>query len=137
MLQKLFEHTCFVAKTIYTHFFCHKNYLCTFLSQKEFMHTFFVAKTIYMLFLSRKRFTHFVRKVFARWKMPSGKFRFFGPLGPSTENRCTVTLSRVGWVASNIGFKWVDISHLIKNFKYSSPPMQVHVSKNLKYTTTI
>ena len=28
----------------------------------------------------RKRFTHFVRKVFACWKLPSGKFRLFGPL---------------------------------------------------------
>ena len=32
------------------------------------------------VFLSRKRFTHFIRKVFARWKLPSGKFRLFGPL---------------------------------------------------------
>ena len=47
---------------------------------------FFVAKTIYALhlskddlrtFLSRKWFTHSVRKVFARWVSPSGKFRLF------------------------------------------------------------
>ena len=74
--------------------FCHKNYLCTFLSQKEFTHTFlsqklfmhfflsqkeFVVNTVYAFF-SQKRFTHFFRKVFARWKLPSGKFRLFGPL---------------------------------------------------------
>ena len=63
----------------FTHTFCRKNYLCTFLSQKEFAHTFFVANTVYAFFL-QKRFTHFVRKVFARWKLPSGKFRLFGPL---------------------------------------------------------
>ena len=31
-------------------------------------------------FLSRKRFTHFVRKLFAHWILPSWKFRLFGPL---------------------------------------------------------
>ena len=30
--------------------------------------------------LSQKRFTHFVRKFFAHWNLPSGKFRLFGPL---------------------------------------------------------
>ena len=40
LLQKLFEQTCFVAKTFYT-LFLSQNYLCIFLSQKEFMHTFF------------------------------------------------------------------------------------------------
>ena len=49
----------FVAKTIYAHFM--------------------VAKTIYAFFCS-KRFTHFVWKVFVCWKLPSGKFRLFGPL---------------------------------------------------------
>merc|ERR1711994_1118625 len=44
LLQKRFEHTCFVAKMIFTHFFCRKNNFCTFLSQKEFTHLFFVAK---------------------------------------------------------------------------------------------
>ena len=37
-------------------------------------------KMVYSFFLSRKRFTYFVWKVFARWKLPSGKFRLFGPL---------------------------------------------------------
>ena len=50
----------FVAKTLYAHSF--------------------VTKTIYGFFLSQKRFTNFIRKVFARWKLPSGKFRLFGPL---------------------------------------------------------
>ena len=44
------------------------------------MHTFCCKKRFMHTFLSRKRFTHFVRKVFARWKLPSGKFRLFGPL---------------------------------------------------------
>ena len=35
LLQNLFEHTCVVAQTIYTHFFCHKNYSFTFLSKKK------------------------------------------------------------------------------------------------------
>ena len=98
--QKWFMDNFFVAKTIYAHFFvakiiwahlfCCKNDLHTlFLSQKLFM-PFFVTKRIYAYFfcrkndlhafLSRKRFTHFVRKVFARWKLPSGKFRFFSQL---------------------------------------------------------
>ena len=73
----------FVAKTIYAHFFCREKNLCAFLLQKQLTHTFFVAKTIHALFLSRKCFLHFVRKVFARWKLPSGKFRLFGPLPES------------------------------------------------------
>ena len=58
LLQKGFEHTCFDAKTIYTHFFVAKKFTHTFLSQKQFtrffcrenaLRTFFVAKTIYAL----------------------------------------------------------------------------------------
>ena len=37
-----------------------------FIVTKKFTHLFFDAKTIYALILSQKRFTHFVRKVFAR-----------------------------------------------------------------------
>ena len=70
LLQKGFEHTCFDAKTIYTHFFV----------AKTIYTLFFVAKTLYSIFLSQKRFMHFVRKVFARWKLSSGSFRLFGPL---------------------------------------------------------
>ena len=58
---------------IWAHLFCCKNNLHTLFCRKKDLHT---------IFLSRKRFTHFVRKVFARWKLPSGKFRLFGPLGP-------------------------------------------------------
>ena len=65
---------------IYAHFFVTKTIFTLFLSQKEFTHTFFVANTVYAFF-SRKWFTHFIRKVFTRWKLPSGKFRLFGPLG--------------------------------------------------------
>ena len=66
---------------IWAHLFCCKNNLYTlFLSQKLFIHLFCHKKNLRTLFLSRKRFTHFVRKVFARWKLPSGKFRLFGPL---------------------------------------------------------
>ena len=39
---------------------------------------------IYALYLSRKQLTHFIRKVFARSKLPSGKFRLFGPLSHNT-----------------------------------------------------
>ena len=54
----------FVAKW-FTHFICR---------EKPFTH----------FFLSRKQFTHFVWKVFARWILPSVKFRLFGPLrGPA------------------------------------------------------
>ena len=80
-----------VAKMIWANFFVAKTIYALFLSLKEFAHTFFVAKMIYVLFLSRKRFTRFflsrkqfthsARKVFARWKLPSGKLRLFGPLG--------------------------------------------------------
>ena len=49
----------FVTKRFYAHFFCREHGLRVF---------------------SRKWFPHFVRKVFARWKLPSGKFRLFGPL---------------------------------------------------------
>ena len=38
---------------IYTHFFVTKNYLCTFLSQNEFEHTFFVANTVYAFFFAQ------------------------------------------------------------------------------------
>ena len=42
-----------------------------------------VAKTIYALLahMSRKQFTHFVRKVFARKSLPTGKLRLFRSLG--------------------------------------------------------
>ena len=54
--------------------FCRKMIYALYLSRK----------TIYALFLSRKQFTHFVWKVFARWILPSVKFRLFGPLrGPA------------------------------------------------------
>ena len=59
LLQKLFEHTCFVAKTIYTHFFvtktiyalfCHKKNLRTlFFCRENDFRAVFVAKTIYAL----------------------------------------------------------------------------------------
>ena len=69
LLQKQFTHT-FLSQKLFMHFFV----------TKRIYAYFFVAKTIYALFLSRKRFTHFVWKVFARLKLPSGKFRLFGPL---------------------------------------------------------
>ena len=82
-MQKWFEHTCFVAKMIYTHFFLLQKLLMhLFLSQKEFTHVFLSRKRFTRFFLSRKWFTHSARKVFARWKLPSGKFRLFGPLPP-------------------------------------------------------
>ena len=47
---------------------------------KLLFYVLFCRDVIYTLYLSQKRFTHFVRKVFARWKLRSGKFRLFGPL---------------------------------------------------------
>ena len=41
---------------------------------------FFLLRKPFTRFLSRKWFMHFVQKVLARWKLPSGKFRLFGPL---------------------------------------------------------
>ena len=96
-LQIAILRTFFVAKMIYAHFFVANTINAGFLLQKWFLHTFFVTKTIYalflsqknlrILFLSRKLFARFfcckndfVRKVFARWKLPSGKIRLFGPL---------------------------------------------------------
>ena len=87
----------FVAKMIWAHLFCCKDDLHTlffvaktinapFLSQKEFTHVFLSQKRFTRFFLSRKRFTHSARKVFARWKLPSGKFRLFGPLHSPPEN---------------------------------------------------
>ena len=70
LLQKQFTHT-FLSQKLFTHFF---------LSQKRIYAPFFCRENDLRAFLSRKRFTHFVRKVFARWKLPSGKFRLFGPL---------------------------------------------------------
>ena len=68
--QKWFTHT-YLSQIQLAQAFCFKNYLSTLvLLQKRFTR----------FFLSRKRFTHFVQKVFARWKLPSGKFRLFGPL---------------------------------------------------------
>ena len=60
----------FVVKTIYANYFCHKKNL----------RILFMSRTWFMHFFSRKWFRHFVWKVFARWKLPSGKFRLFGPL---------------------------------------------------------
>ena len=86
----------FVAKMIWAHlfccknnlhtFFCCKNYYALFLSQKEFTHIFLSRKRFTRFFCRKKRFTHFVRKVFARWKLPSGKFRLFGPLPPPSSS---------------------------------------------------
>ena len=107
----------FVAKMIWAHLFCcknnlhtlfcHKNYLCTFLSQKEFTHTFFVAKTIFAFFLSRKRFTYFVWKVFARWKLPSGKFRLFRPLAEGDLSE-----GPEGSQTSHLGPNWASLPTL-------------------------
>ena len=60
MLRKWFEHTFLLQKQL-TH---------TLLSRKQFT-GFFVAKLIYALHLA----------FFARWNMPSGKLKLFGPLG--------------------------------------------------------
>ena len=84
LLQKGFEHTCFDAKTIHTHFFVAKKFTHTFLSQKRFTR-FFCRENNLRTFLSRKRFTLFVWKVFARLKLPSGKFRLFGPLAGTSR----------------------------------------------------
>ena len=65
--------------------------LCTFLSQND-LRTLFVAKNDLCTFLSRKQFTHFVWKVFARWILPSGKFRLFGPLNAALMMIITTTL---------------------------------------------
>ena len=62
LLQKQFTHT-FLLQKRFTHFFCHKNYL-------------------YPLFLSQKQFMHFVRKVFARWSLSTGKFWQLGLWSP-------------------------------------------------------
>ena len=77
LLRKWFEHTFFVAKTIYAHFVVVTIY--AFFVTKRICAHFFCREHGLRVFL-RKRFTHFVRKVFARWKLPSGKFRLFGPL---------------------------------------------------------
>ena len=75
-------HTHFFVQIQLTHtFLLQKWFEHTFLSQKQFTHTLLWRKRFTEFFLSQKRFTHFVRKVFARWKLPSGKFRLFGPLG--------------------------------------------------------
>ena len=63
LLQKWFEHTCFVAKTIYTHFFVTKTIYALFCHKKN----------LCILFLSRKLFTRFFcRKNHLRTS--SGKF---------------------------------------------------------------
>ena len=58
LLQKRFVQTCFVAKTIYTHFFvtktiyalfCHKKNLRILFCHENDLRAFFVAKTIYAL----------------------------------------------------------------------------------------
>ena len=94
LLQKWFEHTCFVAKTIYTHFFVTKTIYALFCHKKNLRILFLSRKQFSRFFLSRKRFTHFIRKVFAHWKLPSGKFRLFGPLPNClSTNKSTFTLS--------------------------------------------
>ena len=50
-------------------------------------------------FLSQKRFTYFVRKAFARWSLPSGEFRLFGPLLSSLE----VVLVLLEWFGASLG----------------------------------
>ena len=75
----------FCPNTINAHFFVAKMIWAHFFVAKTIYAHFCVAKTIYSLLLLRKQFTHFIRKVFARWKLPSGKFRLFGPLGKSPE----------------------------------------------------
>ena len=73
---------------IWAHLFCCKNDLHThFFVTKTIYALFLSQKNLRILFLSRKLFArffccknNFVRKVFARWKLPSGKIRLFGPL---------------------------------------------------------
>ena len=56
------------------------------------IYVLFCREVIYTLYLSQKRFMHFVRKVFARWILPSGKFRLFGPLNAALMMIITTTL---------------------------------------------
>ena len=76
LLQKLFEQTCFVAKTFYTLFLSQKD-LCIFLSQKEFMHPFFVAKTIYLLFFVAKTIYALCPESFCALKVAIRKVQTF------------------------------------------------------------
>ena len=107
--------------------FCRKNYLHTFFChKKEFTHLFFVAKTIYALFcrendlrafLSRKQFTHFVWKVFAHWKLPSGKFRLFGPL--VIHSFYNLPYFYLDGISSKIPWTLNNIKTRILNWKYT------------------
>ena len=79
---------------------------------KLLFYVLFCRDVIYTLYLSQKRFTHFigcekrfknfVRKVFASWVLPSGKFRLFGPLGVSLigncrRDRCPINQTKDYW----------------------------------------
>ena len=87
--------------------------LCTFLSRND-LRTLLVAK---------KRFTHFVRKVFARWILPSGKFRLFGPL--DRERSKTVATSNNRGSHQRITMKSKDIGALTVNNTWSSSGLKV------------
>ena len=62
-----------------------------------------VAITIYALlaFMPRKRFTRFVRKVFAHKSVPTGKLRLFRPLEPPSP----VVLGAMPSIQINLYFK--------------------------------
>ena len=73
---------------IWAHLFCCKNNLHTFFCRKNYYALvtkriyapFFVAKTIYALFLSQKTIYALRPESFCALKLPSRKFRLFGPL---------------------------------------------------------
>ena len=64
----------------FTHIFLSQKLLRTFFVTKRIYAPFFVAKTIYALFLSQKTIYALRPESFCALKLPSRKFRLFGPL---------------------------------------------------------
>ena len=86
-VAKIALYTAFICNVCFqfTHIFLSQKNIYALFGHKKNLRTLFFLRTRFTFF-SRKRLTHCVRKVFARWKLPSGKFRLFGPLPPPSSS---------------------------------------------------
>ena len=98
---------------IWAHFFCHKNYLCTFFVAKKFAHTFFVAKTICAFFLLQERFRP---ESFCALKVAIRKDQTFwaSGLGHGVEHLLVPRLPREGLFGTHKVRIWHHIFHLLR-----------------------
>ena len=111
LLQKWFEHICFVAKTIYTHFFVTKTIYAHFCHKKNLRILFFIAKTIFALFFVAKTISALRPESFCALKVASRKFQKLKDFSAPISSKKVTSLT----VGPNWPFRWLDKSICIQS----------------------